>query len=62
MTSFLIQSLVMQLTGSRLQDYSADLYSFKRPYLEEVTLTAIPYFMWGNRDKGEVKVWVKKQL
>jgi uncharacterized protein len=23
-----------------------------------VTLTAVPYFLWGNRDPGAMRVWV----
>jgi len=23
-----------------------------------VTLTAVPYFAWGNRDEGAMRVWV----
>ncbi|MFS0661136.1 beta-L-arabinofuranosidase domain-containing protein [Niallia alba] len=61
-SNLLNDAVYLQLTGSRLQDHSDDLYSFKKPYLEAFTLTAIPYFMWGNRGKGEMKVWVKQQI
>lgn len=33
-----------------------------RPYIrreKEVTVKAVPYFLWGNRGKGEMLVWVR---
>lgn len=51
-----------------LEAVAYSLQSHPNPQLEKeadeeaFTLTAIPYFMWGNRGKGEMKVWVKQQI
>ena len=39
--------------------WAAELY---RPYIRqenEVTVKAVPYFLWGNREPGEMLVWVR---
>ncbi len=39
--------------------WAAGLY---RPYIRqenEVTVKAVPYFLWGNREPGEMLVWVR---
>lgn len=46
--------------GSRRKekDWNSSLY---RPYKaeeEETDIKAIPYFLWGNREKGEMLVWM----
>jgi uncharacterized protein len=38
------------------------LYREKEPELEDVTLTAVPYYCWGNRKTGEMTVWMKQLL
>ena len=35
-----------------------DLYSSKKPEQEPVTITAIPYYAWGNRGLNEMRVWL----
>ena len=34
-----------------------ELYSDAEPRFEDVTLTFVPYYAWGNRGKGEMAVW-----
>jgi len=29
---------------------------------EEIEVTAIPYYAWSNRGKGEMKVWLPAQI
>ncbi len=39
--------------------WAAELY---RPYIrreKEVAVKAVPYFLWGNRETGEMLVWVR---
>ncbi len=39
-----------------------ELYSTRRSVLQDVTLTAVPYFAWGNRKPGEMLVWMRERL
>ena len=36
------------------------LYSFSPPEKTPCTLTAIPYFAWANRGKGDMTVWIRE--
>jgi len=36
------------------------LYSEKPPVEKPAVLKAIPYFTWGNRKEGEMRVWIRK--
>jgi DUF1680 family protein len=36
------------------------LYSTARPTPREATLSALPYFLWANREPGSVEVWIAK--
>ncbi|MCK4392687.1 glycoside hydrolase family 127 protein, partial [Candidatus Bipolaricaulota bacterium] len=38
------------------------LYSPVGPKREEVAIKAIPYFAWGNRQPGEMLVWIQEDL
>lgn len=38
------------------------LYSPVDPKREEVAIKAIPYFAWGNRQPGEMLVWIQEDL
>ena len=37
---------------------SNTLYSSKRPELTPLTLTAVPYYTWGNRGENQMRVWL----
>jgi DUF1680 family protein len=37
------------------------LYSPAGPKREEVAMRAIPYFAWGNRQPGEMLVWIREE-
>ena len=48
--------LVALLAGTaRAGLYNTD----EPPAVERVTLTAVPYYSWGNREPGEMEVWVR---
>ena len=36
------------------------LYSDEAPSAQEVELTFVPYYAWGNRGRGEMSVWVRQ--
>ena len=48
---------VLEAQGIRLRSDDA-LYSGKPPVEEEVSLTAVPYYTWGNRGAGGMRVWI----
>lgn len=42
------------------ENWGEQLY---RPFIQEdkpAKLTAVPYFMWGNRGQGEMQVWIRR--
>jgi len=43
--------------GTRLES-SDNLYSFAPPSAKETQLRAIPYYAWGNRGLGDMRVWI----
>jgi DUF1680 family protein len=48
---------VLKVPGVRVKR-TEDLYLSKKPEQEEVTITAIPYYAWGNRGLNEMRVWL----
>jgi len=49
------------LSADGLKEVSGTaLYTEQRPKKEPVKLTAIPYFAWGNRTPGEMRVWLRE--
>jgi uncharacterized protein len=45
--------------GSRQEVRTKQLYTDQPPAVERVTLTAVPYYTWDNREPGEMQVWVR---
>jgi DUF1680 family protein len=39
-------------------DWADTLYRTQRPLERPVTLTALPYYLWNNRQKGSMMVWL----
>ena len=50
---------VIRLSGRRTATGDA-LYSDEAPSAQEVELTFVPYYAWGNRGRGEMSVWVRQ--
>ncbi|MBP0968649.1 MAG: glycoside hydrolase family 127 protein [Oscillospiraceae bacterium] len=48
---------ILTVKGARLID-SGELYSDEPFDTEDVTLKAVPYYLWGNRGKGGMRVWI----
>ena len=44
--------------GKRLSSSGNQLYSTEPPAFTDTEITLIPYFMWGNRGYGEIRVWL----
>ncbi|HXR66380.1 MAG TPA: beta-L-arabinofuranosidase domain-containing protein [Ktedonobacteraceae bacterium] len=43
-------------------DWSNTLYRTTPPIASEQVLTAIPYYAWGQRAAGEMRVWINEEL
>lgn len=41
-------------------DWGSDLYRTTPPVAAPATLTAIPYFLWANREPGAMQVWLEE--
>lgn len=50
-------NVILKLKGSKLVS-SEELYSEEPPRVEEVSITAIPYYTWGNRGVNQMRVWM----
>jgi len=48
---------VLKVPGVRTKR-TGELYLNSKPEQEEVTITAIPYYAWGNRGLNEMRVWL----
>ena len=48
---------VLKVPGIRTKR-TDDLYLSTKPEQEAVTITAIPYYAWGNRGLNEMRVWL----
>ena len=46
-----------QLSDSGWQDM---LYSSDPPAVRPAKLTALPYYLWNNREKGSMQVWLSE--
>jgi DUF1680 family protein len=57
-------TMLLYFDGFRLNDESGTISSVctQPPALKPAKLTAIPYGSWGNREKGEMLVWVHALL
>lgn len=53
-------AVYVRVPGYRFSSGEEELYSFKPPEAENTELLAVPYFMWGNRGQGEMKVWIQQ--
>ena len=52
---------LLRAKGRRFVPHGSKLYAPDRQGREEETrLTFVPYFAWGNRDKGEMAVYVRE--
>ncbi len=57
-------TVLLKASGQRIVGHHAGegLYGTKRPEMENVELTAVPYPYWGNRGEGEMLVWIRERL
>lgn len=56
-------AVALEAAGFRVKDgggAAADLYRTKPYERENVKLIAVPYTLWGNRNPGEMAVWIRE--
>ena len=51
----------MEIQGKRYKMAGDSLYSETRPEAENVTLQAIPYYAWANREAKDMRVWMTEE-
>ncbi|MNV32920.1 Non-reducing end beta-L-arabinofuranosidase [compost metagenome] len=58
--TFLGGAVVVEADGLRVdqESWSGGLYSREKAPLQSVKVKAVPYYLWGNRGSGEMKVWI----
>jgi uncharacterized protein len=54
--------LAIKGRGFREQTRSAGLYSDEPPATKSIKVTAVPYYAWGNRNPGEMRVWIRRAV
>ena len=51
----------LRVQGVRTELQSAGSYTTDRPRSEAAEVILVPYHLWGNRGKGEMRVWMAEQ-
>lgn len=50
------------ITGlAKARTADGPLYGPRAPLVEDAALRAVPYFLWGNREPGAMRVWVRSR-
>ncbi len=56
------EAVFLQAEGFRLEEREDSLYTSAPPAKHPVTVTAVPYTLWGNRSPGEeMLVWIREE-
>lgn len=53
-----IVTITAEGSTSGVDDWGSQLYRSVKPERQPAILTAIPYFLWGNREPGAMVVWL----
>ncbi|MBY0013925.1 glycoside hydrolase family 127 protein [Paenibacillus typhae] len=59
--SLLGGAVIVKTRGFRVDEasWNGELYGSTKAETKPVEITAIPYYLWGNRGSGEMKVWIR---
>jgi DUF1680 family protein len=59
-----LPSGLIALTGRGFREQARDdgLYANEPPPAHPTTLTALPYYAWGNREPGEMQIWIRRAV
>jgi DUF1680 family protein len=52
---------VLEAEGIRLSTKDDSLYSEEPAEQSPTKIVAIPYYAWGNRETGEMRVWIHEK-
>ena len=55
-----VMTLVAEARNLAGDDWGNDLYRTSPPTPPPTTLTAIPYYLWANREPGPMQVWLRE--
>ncbi|MEJ8304149.1 glycoside hydrolase family 127 protein [Saccharibacillus sacchari] len=53
-----VETEALRSVTTATDNEAGSLYRTKPPVLEPTKLTAVPYYLWGNRGQGEMTVWL----
>lgn len=51
-------NVLLRVKATKFINQSEALYTELPPEKEEATLTAAPYYTWGNRGENQMRVWI----
>lgn len=54
-------TLTIEASALRYNNWSGHLYGAEAPAPSHITLAAIPYALWDNREGGEMQVWIRER-
>ena len=54
--------ITLKAKGYRLVSADEKAYSTAKPALKRQDLILVPYFLWGNRGRGEMRVYLNDLL
>ena len=52
-------TVTVKACALRQKDFGG-LYSDEKPETEECEAAAVPYYAWGNRGEGQMRVWMER--
>ncbi|AJW80718.1 glycoside hydrolase family 127 protein [Clavibacter michiganensis] len=55
-----LQAVRVSVDGTRHLNTSSSLYSSAKDSVEDATITAVPYYQWGNRGKSTMEIWIRE--
>ncbi|GIN70646.1 hypothetical protein J14TS2_11210 [Bacillus sp. J14TS2] len=55
-------AVYLKTAGKKLVSNDNATYSYQKPSFKAMEVTFVPYFMWGNRGYGEIRVWLNQDI
>lgn len=53
-------TMYLKVPGKKLVSTNTATYTYEKPIFEQAEIILVPYFMWGNRGYGEIRVWLNE--
>lgn len=54
------QCVELEADAIRLNGENRELYTEYLPEITKTKIRAVPYYLWGNRQHGEMRVWIRE--